>query len=362
MSTDFVGVGTAVPTHSMNAQESADSAPLFADMDESQARLMPVLYRKSGVSKRHMVIFGSADGIPVERQDLYSPATHTGDRGPTTGTRMKHYERHAGALAHASASAALADASIHPSAITHIVTASCSGFAAPGFDLSLIDTLGLRADVARTHVGFMGCHAAMNALRVADAFAGTDPSARVLVCATELCSLHFRYGFDPGTAVTNTLFADGSASVVCAANARQSRWRLRASGSMRMPDSADAMTWRVGDNGFEMTLSPRVPELIGSHLRPWLEGWLGLHGVALGDVQSWAVHPGGPRILQAVAETLGLPPVAMKASRETLAEYGNMSSPTVLFVMERLRRDHAAKPCVALGFGPGLVVEAMLLG
>ncbi|HEX6984907.1 MAG TPA: 3-oxoacyl-[acyl-carrier-protein] synthase III C-terminal domain-containing protein, partial [Planctomycetaceae bacterium] len=137
---------------------------------------------------------------------------------------------------------------------------------------------------------------------------------------------------------------------------------LIASGSFVVPDTADAMTWGIGDHGFEMTLSPRVPDLIHQALRPWLEGWLASQGVPLDRVGSWAVHPGGPRILSAAAEALGLPPESLAVSRDVLRDYGNMSSPTVLFLLDRLRRQNAPRPCVALGFGPGLTIEAALFG
>jgi predicted naringenin-chalcone synthase len=120
------------------------------------------------------------------------------------------------------------------------------------------------------------------------------------------------------------------------------------------------MAWTVGDHGFEMTLSRRVPGLIARHLKPWLESWLNGNGLSLTDVKSWAIHPGGPKILAAAQESLNLSTDAMATSQEVLAEYGNMSSPTVLFVLDSLRKKHAPRPCVALGFGPGLVVEAAL--
>ena len=128
-----------------------------------------------------------------------------------------------------------------------------------------------------------------------------------------------------------------------------------------MPDSADAMSWRIGDHGFQMTLSARVPALIEAHLRPWLRDWLAQHGLSIDRVGSWAIHPGGPRILDAVGSALGLPPAAVAPSREVLAECGNMSSPTVLFILERLRARGAPGPTVLLAFGPGLVAEAVLL-
>ncbi len=213
----------------------------------------------------------------------------------------------------------------------------------------------------RTHLGFMGCHGAMNGLRVAELAAMARPAARVLVCAAELCSLHYQYGQDPEKMVANAIFADGAAAVACGGSRAETEdWRLVQSGSQLFPNSTDAMTWRVGNHGFEMTLSARVPALISTHLQAWLENWLSTAGLRIDEIGSWAIHPGGPRILDQVAESLKLCSAAMEPSRRVLAEHGNMSSPTILFILDRLRRQQAARPCVALAFGPGLVVEAAL--
>jgi predicted naringenin-chalcone synthase len=207
----------------------------------------------------------------------------------------------------------------------------------------------------------MGCHGALNGLRVARALTGSDPAAHVLLCAAELCSLHFQYGWDSDQAVANALFADGAAALVGASEpAGASLWRVAANGSCLVPDTADVMTWLIGDHGFEMTLSPRVAQLIATHLQPWLVGWLDLQGIALNDVASWAIHPGGPRVIDAVQEALGLDRSATTESREVLASYGNVSSPTVLLILERLQHAGATRPCVALAFGPGLTIEATL--
>jgi predicted naringenin-chalcone synthase len=196
----------------------------------------------------------------------------------------------------------------------------------------------------------------------------SDSAARVLLCAAELCSLHFQYGWDAERAVANSLFADGAAAVVGAAlplphgrpGPGSGYWRVAGSGSYLVADTEDVMTWRIGDHGFEMSLSPRVSQLIGEHLRPWLRGWLAREGFALGEVASWAIHPGGPRVLDAVEAALSLDRRATAASREVLASYGNVSSPTVLLILDRLRGLGAARPCVALAFGPGLTIEATL--
>ena len=279
---------------------------------------------------------------------------------------MRRYEAEAGPLAVAAARPALGDAAIEPGRVTHLVTVSCTGSCAPGFDMALIRGLGLPRDVARTHVGFMGCHGLLNGLRVARAFVAADPAAVPLVCAVELCSLHHQYEGDAEQIVANALFADGAGAVVGVAAGstpvgNADAYRLVASGSTIIDDSDDAMSWRVGDRGFVMTLSPRVPELIARHLRPWLEGWLARHGLDLSSVGSWAVHPGGPRIVSAVGEALDLDPALLLPSRRVLEEFGNMSSPTILFILDRLRRADAPRPCVSLAFGPGLAVEAALL-
>jgi predicted naringenin-chalcone synthase len=295
-------------------------------------------------------------------QSVFLPTGAADDAGPTTAQRMEIYAESAGPLALDAARRALAEARTPPGAVSHLVTVSCTGFRAPGVDIELIHGLNLAPGTQRTHIGYMGCHGALNALRVARAFTAAEPGACVLICAIELCSLHYQYNWDPQRIIANAIFADGAAALIGAAHAAApaGTWQVTATGSCLIPDSTDAMTWVMGDHGFMMTLSRRVPALIAQHLRAWLEGWLAAEGLALADIASWAVHPGGPRILRAVEESLSLPRESTADSWEVLAEYGNMSSPTVLFILERLRSRQAPRPCVALGFGPGLVAEAAL--
>lgn len=355
-------MATALPPRIALQGDVAEMSPLFAGADERQSRVLKGLYRRTHVERRHSVVLFSDDGGLEERCSFYPPSTGPDDGGPSTFTRMQRYGCEAPTLARQASAGALEAAGVEPEAITHLVTVSCTGFSAPGFDLQLVDDLGLDRGVARTHVGFMGCHGALNGLRTAAAYSA-DPDARVLLCAVELCSLHLGYGWDPEMLVANALFADGAAAAVgwrATDGEGANSWCLEASGSYVMPDSADAMTWHIGDHGFRMTLSPRIPELIKVHLEGWLRGWLGRHGLTPGDVGSWAVHPGGPRILRAVEHALALPSDALRVSWETLRDYGNMSSPTILFILDRLRREKAAMPCVAVAFGPGLTVEAAL--
>jgi alkylresorcinol/alkylpyrone synthase len=368
MGISLVSLGTAVPPRSLDQRTSAQwSREVLANVGK-RGRLIDAIYARTGIAKRYSVILDGADGEPV-RQEFFRPATDADDRGPTTRERMVRYEKEALPLALEACRAALDKTTIGTDrAITHVVTASCSGFQAPGVDIGLIRGLGLPPDVQRTNVGFMGCHGAFNALRVARAFVEADSAARVLVCAVELCTLHYQYGLDAESLVANGLFADGAGAVVVAADAESpdgsadgDDWILAASGSVLLPETEDLMSWEVGDHGFVMGLSGLVPGAIGEHLRPWLEGLLGGHGLAIADVPTWAIHPGGPRILTAVENTLDLSDWQLGDSRAVLRDYGNMSSPTILFILERLRERKADLPCVALGFGPGLTAEAMLI-
>jgi len=356
------GVGTALPPHSISQADAAQLARRFHPGPDEEARLLPLLYRRSGVKQRQSVLLHTPEGPPEERQSFFPPSKANGSRGPSIGERMQVYEREAPPLAVAAATRALQTSGVSSRDITHLITVSCSGFMAPGLEVPLIRELPLRPTVARTQIGFMGCHGALNGLRVATAFVQADPSAHVLLCAVELCSLHFHYSAESDKVVANALFADGAAAAVLGAESanRPEPWRLAASGSLVIPDSEDAMSWRIRDHGFEMTLSSRVPDLIRQHLRGWLVEWLARQELTLEEIGCWAVHPGGPRILAAVEEALQLPPEALAPSRDVLSECGNMSSPTVLFICERLRREGARPPCVMLGFGPGLVAEAAL--
>ena len=361
MSLLIAGLGKAVPRHRITQSDAARITQAFACDDAARERLFQTLYRRAGVESRHSAVLTSSEGDLDSRQSFFQV-----EAAPSTAERMAVYEASSGELAVRAASAALLDSAMAPQSITHLVTVSCTGFYSPGFDIHLIKQLDLPRDVARTHVGFMGCHGALNGLRVAKSFVEADRSARVLLCALELCSLHHQYGWVPDRIVSNALFADGAAAVVGMAAAREpashrALSRVIATGAFLIDDSEDAMTWRIGDQGFVMTLSARVPDLISEHLGPWLRRWLASHGLDIPSIASWAVHPGGPRILSAFTEAAGLRRESLEVSYQVLAEYGNMSSPTVLFILDRLRGQGASGPCVMLGFGPGLAVECALI-
>jgi predicted naringenin-chalcone synthase len=348
-----------VPEHAITREESVALAAANFCPSDRERRTLPALYRMAGVRKRHSALLKARENGGGPNYDLLRPPVDAEDMGPPVSARMAAYEERAHPLAHGAALQAIEAASLDADEITHHVTVSCSGFFAPGVDVKLISSLGLPRTIERAHVGFMGCQGALNGLRVAHGFAQSRPDARVLLCAVELCSLHYHYGWDPEKIVANALFADGAAALVGSPE-KDGGWTLRASGACLIPDSEDAMTWRIRDHGFAMSLSPTVPGLIEAHLRPWVEQWLGEHGLKIDDIATWAVHPGGPRILSSARKALGLAEDALDVSQGVLREYGNMSSPTILFILDRLRAQNAPLPCVALAFGPGLMAEAVL--
>ncbi len=361
MSAALIGLGTATPERSVAQQRAAELAAAYAPGGANEQRLLRMLYRRTGVSRRGSVILDGPPDAPGPGRLFPSPVDD-GDRGPGTRARMEVYEREAPALALAAARAALADAALPPEQISHLVVVTCTGFVAPGLDIGLVRKLDLPLTTARVQVGFMGCHGAFIGLRTAAALAASEPSARVLMVAVELCSLHFQYGWEPEQVVANALFADGAAAAVIAPGGAVPGGLLLAShGSWLASGTEEAMTWRVGDHGFQMTLSAEVPKLIRENLRGQVVPWLGESQLTLADVGAWAIHPGGSRVVTAVGDALDLSPEALAVSRSVLSDHGNMSSPTILFVLDRLRRAHAPRPWGALAFGPGLTTEALLL-
>jgi alpha-pyrone synthase len=373
MSFVIKGLGTAHPPEYVTPEDGLGVARFLAGPDVRTSTWLGPVYAHSGADRRYLVLAGPVIddvlGSTNHTGSPFLPAPERDSVGPTTAERMQIYASEAGPLAVRAAKVAMSDSRFPAATITHLITVSCTGFVAPGVDLALITGLGLKPTVQRTHVGFMGCHGALNGLRVANAFATADPAARVLLCAVELCGLHYHFGNTADKLIANAIFADGAAAVVGKSSgdgeyqlstSRPKPWSLAVSGSCLIPGTSAEMSWTVGNHGFEMSLSRKVPGSIAAHLRPWLERWLGDNDLSLSEIQSWAIHPGGPKILAAVEESLGLTLDAMAPSRGVFADYGNMSSPTVLFILERLRKTNAPRPCVALGFGPGLVVEGAI--
>jgi predicted naringenin-chalcone synthase len=261
----------------------------------------------------------------------------------------------------------LAQADISPSDVSHIIVVSCTGFFAPGLDVLLIDQLGLPSTTRRTMIGFMGCSAAFNGLKSASDICRSEPGAKVLVVCVELCSLHVQIENTLESIVVNSLFADGAAACLISQVTRaeaDGKMIYRGSATALDSSSFSAMSWELGDTGFIMGLSPKVPELIAATLPAFVEELCLSNDVRVDDIGFWAVHPGGRQILDKTAESLQLPAGSLADSYAVLRDYGNMSSPTILFILRRIierRESLSGQQGVALAFGPGLTTEGCLL-
>lgn len=345
-------VATATPPQDMHEAFVGFAASLLPDA-RSRA-LFGRMAERSGIEHRHTVLTLGAEPGELDSSGFYRRGAF-----PSTAARMRLYEAAAPALA------AEAVARLDPGEVTHLVVASCTGFSAPGLDLQVARLLGLRADVERTLIGFMGCSAAVPALRAARHIVRSEPGARVLVVCCELSSLHLQERAELETMLSFLLFADGcGAALVTAEPAGLALEDFR---NVVIPDSERFITWHVGDQGFDMQLSGRVPKRIVEALREDAarndEGGL-LRGEAAAAFELWAVHAGGRTVLDAVEAGLSLGAEALRHSRGVLRDFGNMSSATVLFVLERMLRGVAAGEWAAgtrgvgLAFGPGMVAES----
>jgi predicted naringenin-chalcone synthase len=258
------------------------------------------------------------------------------------------------AIALARQAIAALDIAAERDAITHLIVASCTGFTAPGLDFDIMQDAGLAPSVERTIVGFMGCFAAVNALKLARHIVRSETDAKVLVVSLELSSLHLQEQWELEKMLSFLLFGDGCGA--CLVSAEPAGLALDRFHATVIPRSADLITWHIGDQGFAMHLSGQVPGRIRRWLREHGAGLLGPRTV--GDIPLWAVHAGGRSILDAVQHGLALPPDALRHSRDVLRDFGNMSSATLVFVLERiLRSSHATGDGMAMAFGPGLTVE-----
>ncbi|MBD3942955.1 type III polyketide synthase [Microbacterium sp. NEAU-LLC] len=363
MTARIVSIGTAVPPTELRQDAVRDLFGVQQGIDRLAQRRIRAVFDAADIERRHTVLaeLAAPGTAPARGRPRFVDASGT-ILSPTTGERNDLYIAVAPDLAARAARNAFAGSGLDPSAVTHVVTVSCTGLFAPGLDHRLVRDLGLAPTVERCHLGFIGCAAALPALRVAAALAGTRPDAVVLVVCVELCSLHLRASSDPQQIVAASVFADGAAAAVVTADAATGRpggLELGRSGSALTSEGETDMVWTIGDHGFEMVLSAEVPRIIGREIRGAVSRFLG------DDVpDAWAVHPGGRSVLDRVETGLGLPPAALAASRRVLREYGNMSSATILFILESLLRDDGVGDgarVAALAFGPGLTVESALL-
>lgn len=359
----ITAIGVSNPVHRFSQTILADFMERSMHLNTSDARKLRTIFRASGIDTRHSVLqdYGKSGD--------YSFYANTPDLSPfpSTEKRLRFFRAHAVSLSLlAVENLRLSFPSFEESKITHLITVSCTGMYAPGLDIELVKSLGLSSTTQRTSINFMGCYAAFNALKIADAFCKNDAGSKVLVVCTELCSLHFQREATDDNLLANALFADGSAAVLVQANAEKPLClNLKNFHSDLAFEGEHDMVWTIGDFGFEMKLTSYVPDIIKTGIRKLTNTLLNRLGKRVTDIRYFAIHPGGKKILQVIEQELGVTPEQNKEAYHILKNYGNMSSPTVLFVLKRILEkvktsDHG-EHILSFAFGPGLTLESMVL-
>jgi predicted naringenin-chalcone synthase len=358
----IISIGTAVPEFSTK-QSSILEFMQGAYNEESASRKLKILFNYSGINQRHSVVSDFDSGL--SRHDLFKE----NQMAPTVEKRLNIYKKQAVLLAIKAIQNSLEklEITIAELEITHLITVTCTGLYAPGLDSELIEKLDLPKDIFHTSINFLGCNAAFPALKLADMIASTDENAKVLIVCVELCTLHFQPKNNNDNLLANTIFGDGSAAVIVVPDSfvpkkHLSLLKINGFYSLLLDKGKDLMSWNITPVNFEMVLDSRIPEFIGEEVGEIvMKAGIKLN-ISSENIDKWAVHPGGKKILDNIKKQLQLKDSDLHYSYKVLKEYGNMSSPTILFVLkEIMEANHKPDETVfSIGFGPGLSIESAL--
>ena len=354
-------IGTAVPQHKIPQSKIGKFMSSALNMDEAATHRLEVLYRASGIRYRHSVIADYARDVD---QYQFFPRNQTLDPFPNISRRMRVYEDEAIKLAKEAISNTLPD-NFDLSTITHLVTISCTGMYAPGIDIEIVKDLGLSSNVHRTAINFMGCYAAFNGFKLAASICKGDPNAKVLMVSVELCTIHFQKDLSEDTLLANALFSDGAAAALISAVPEQESLQMLDFHSDIAFSGIEEMAWQIGHNGFVMKLTSLVPDIIEQHIEALTDKLLKNLSISPENIDYYAIHPGGKKILEVIERKLNIGPDQNRTAHEVLRAYGNMSSPTILFVLkslqQKLSKETEPQKLLSFAFGPGLTLESMLL-
>jgi len=352
MNSSIVSIGLSNPGEPIPQAEISRFMQLAHQLDAQERRKLDFLYRKSGIDSRHSVL----DDFQTEEVSDFTffPKNKELHPFPGTAARMQVFEEKGPELAEQAVRSALQQAGVEANSLTHLILISCTGMVAPGLELDLMRRLDIPSSVERYCIHFMGCYAAFTGLRLADQLVKANPKSRVLVVSVELCTLHFQKEYTEDNLLANSLFGDGAA----AALVMQSEKGLQIKNyfSEVLWEGEKDMAWKIGDFGFEMRLSQYIPSLLNQGIRRLRDLFEAKFNFS--KVRHVAIHPGGKQILIQVQEAFGLSPEVNRHALEVLRTCGNMSSASILFVLERMLQDSSIQgDILALGFGPGLTLE-----
>lgn len=358
----IISIGTAVAAFKHRQEDILQFMQQVYAFDEAEKRKLRFLYHHSGIQTRYSVIPDYSRPLPEWK---FYPHTENIEPFPSLEQRMAWYHKYAAPLS-LNAIRDCLDGKIKKEEITHLITVSCTGMSAPGLELQLMELLDLPRNTFRTSVNFMGCYAAIHALKIADAICKSEPAANVLIVCTELCTLHFQREGTIDNIASSLLFSDGSAAVVISSDSHPARGlHIDSFYSEVVSKGKQDMAWELSSSGFLMTLSGYVPDLIEEDFDKLAANAFAKAGITAQQVTRWCMHPGGKKILEAIHKSLHLQNDELNASYDVLAEYGNMSSPTILFVLKKIMqsigKQTAQKETIfGAAFGPGLTMETFV--
>lgn len=354
---EIISIGTALPHYCHRQQDIVQLMSKIYNLDTTEKRKLSFLYNHSGIETRYSVI----DDYSLQQQDWDFIPVNNKSPFPSLDERMKIFTKEALPLSLNAINNCI-EGVIKANQITHLITVSCTGMSAPGLDLQIAEALNLAPNLFRTSVNFMGCYAAIHALKLAKMICDTTPDSNVVIADTELCTLHFQKEYTPDNAASSLLFADGSAAVLVS-NFITTPQAISLKGfySQVAFRGKNDMSWGLSSKGFLMKLSGYVPQLIEEDIDELVAAALSHHQANKNDITHWCIHPGGKKILQVIAQKLVLENDDICFSKTILAKYGNMSSPTILFVLkEMMQKIQSGAKIFGVAFGPGLTMETFL--
>ncbi|TAG51696.1 MAG: type III polyketide synthase [Cytophagales bacterium] len=351
--TSISSIGIALPSHKVDILGVFNFMKSYCLWSEDESAKYKLLYLRSGIEYKYSVL---SDFYQIPNANNF----FNKNENQTTHSRLEIYKKEAIQLAINSTFDALGK-NYDFSSITHLITVSCTGFWAPGLDIQLVKELGLKTNIERTSVNFMGCYAAIHALKMAYYISKSNKNAKILIVSVELCTLHFQANNTMDNIAANLLFGDGAASVLIE-NDEKNPLKIKEFYSDLDLLAEQYMSWNIAQNGFEMTLAKEIPEVIERNITKFVRSSLNKSNIDLKDVENWAIHPGGRKILDTIKKSFSLNEIQIIESYQTLKNYGNMSSATILFVLKEILEKKLNKPIFCAAFGPGLTMESMVLG
>ncbi len=359
----IVSIATGTPQYKHEQQDIFSFADAVYSQNEADTRKLKFLYGHSGISTRYSSI--PDYGLPVEERQFYAK-NEVLEPFPNIEARMEWYAANAAPLSIETIGKCI-DGKVAIADITHLITVSCTGMSAPGLDLEIVEQMGMSPNIFRTSVNFMGCYAAVHALKLAAALCDATPDANVLVVCTEFCTLHFQKENSIDNLTATLLFADGCAAMLIQPDTTEEKGLTIGSFFSEIAfKGKNDMSWTLSSKGFLMTLSGYVADLVKEDFDTLVGKALKNAGLLKGGITHWCIHPGGKKILEAIGISAKLPKEALKYSYEILDNYGNMSSPTILFVLQKIMDELTSTPpeknAIIFGaaFGPGLTMETFI--